>query len=432
MSAFIRTYSLYLYEKFDSISNLEFDPALEDTSEPSKTRSMSAADLCDKFPKLQTVMYRAIGTKPQGVACHNNVVLFSFLMVITESFKIYRSTNDGVLNMLDKFFETDVVIAQQLFDVYKLSLQHSDELQDLYVFAKSLAFGSTIEFPKLEKPPESFVDTMSEYIADLRKTGSSDKGKKEGASAEAPAIDSSIDLLDFSEPAPQAATAVVPPSGNDGFGDSAFENNASFENNADFLPAPGSATEESTPDKAKSPQSGGINLDALYGLSANPAPSAAPQNAAFFGGMNQQAQPQMAGSPFNGMVQQGMQQGMAAMQNMMQQQPQMMQQGSPQNMNSFNAGFSPMGMQQPMGMAAAPIQKQPQFGGANTGMGQQQFMGANNGFAASAGNPFASAATTSPSQVNQFNDLFSQQQQQQQQQPAKPQNGQSPSFDFLS
>lgn len=42
------------------------------------------------------------------------VVLFSFLMVITESFKLYRSINDGVLNMLDKFFETDAVVAQQV------------------------------------------------------------------------------------------------------------------------------------------------------------------------------------------------------------------------------------------------------------------------------------------------------------------------------
>ena len=425
MSAFVRTYSLYLYEKFESIGSLEFDPALEGSDAPSKMREMSASDLCEKFPQLQTVMYRAIGCKPQGTASQSNVVLFSFLMVVTESMKIYRSTNDGVLNMLDKFFETDIVMAKQLFDMYKLYLQHANELQELYQFSKSLAFGSTIEFPKLEQPPESFLETMSEYIADLRANGTSTKPAQDQT-----AIDSSVDLLNFSEPAPAPAPA---PAATNGFELSGFENNATFGDNADFLTAPaaGETSVEASPEKTQSPASGGINLDALYGLNTNPAPSAAPQNAAFFGGMQQQgqaqAQPQMAGSPFNNGVAaaQGMMQGMMQqVQGMMppqvmQQQMMMQQQGMMQQPNAFAPN--------PMGTAAAPMM-QPQFTGSPNSAMPQQPAGGANGFAG--GNPFATpAATTSPpSQNSQFNILFSPQQQQQ-----KPQQAaQSPSFDFLS
>ena len=425
-SAFVRSYSLYLYEKFESLGSLEFDPALESADAPSKTRQMSADDLCEKFQKLQTTMYRAIGCKPQGTARGNNVVLFAFLMVIMESFKIYRATNDGVLNMLDKFFETDVVVAQQLFDMYKLYLQHADELQDLYSFSKTLAFGSTIDFPKLEQPPESFLETMTEYIDDLRKTGASDKAKQ---SQPQPAIDSAPDLLNFTEPVPTpapAAASEVPSSGG-------FENNASFENNADFLTAPpSSASQDGTPDKS-TPTSGGINLDALYGLNTSSSPQQIPtQNAAVFGGAQQMGQQQMAGSPFNGMgmmqqqpqmMQQGgvMQQQPQMMQQggMMQQQPQMMQQGGMMQAGMMQSGFNTMGM------APAPAMQQGFGGSPGSGMGmmQQPLQAANGG-----GNPFASAVNSSPSQNNQFNDLFSAQQQQQQ----KPQSGQSPSFDFLS
>ena len=434
MSAFIRTYSLYLYEKFDSLGELEFDPALEDTSAPSKTRGMSSADLCEKFPKVQTVMYRAIGCKPQGVACHTNVVLFSFLMVVTESMKIYRATNDGVLNMLDKFFETDVVVAQQLFDMYKLSLQHAEELQDLYQFSKSLAFGSTIEFPKLEQPPASFLETMTEYIADLRKTGKSQHSRGSDAGAQAqPQIDTGVDLLDFSEPAKAAPAQAAPAAvANNG-----FENNASFGDNADFLTAPSAegATEGAAASPAgqqASPASGGINLDALYGLSTAPAPASAPQSAAIFGGAQmQQQQPQMATSPMMGG---GMAAGMGMMQQMMQQQPQMMQQMM-QQMQQQQAAAGGMGQQpamggfppSPMGMAAAPMM-QGGFSGSPNGGGMVQQPAGSNG--ATAGNPFAAPAPAgaSPSQSNQFNDLFSPPQQQQ-----KPQgSGQSPSFDFLS
>mmetsp|Transcript_11570 Transcript_11570/g.32101 ORF Transcript_11570/g.32101 Transcript_11570/m.32101 type:complete len:511 (-) Transcript_11570:91-1623(-) len=431
MSAFVRTYSLYLYEKFETLAEMEFDPALEDTSAPSKTREMSAVDLCEKFPKLQTVMYRAVGCKPQGVACQNNVVLFSFLMVVTESMKIYRATNDGVLNMLDKFFETDVVVAQQLFDMYKLSLQHAEELQELYQFSKSLAFGSTMEFPKLEQPPASFLETMTEYIADLRKTGKSEHTKKKAAEAQ-PQIDTGVDLLDFSEPVPAAAPAPAPAPAA---GSNGFENNAAFGDNADFLAAPGSEAPKedgTSPGQNQSPSSGGINLDALYGLNAGAA-SSAPQSATVFGGVNQQMQQpqQMAGSPMMGGAAAA---GMAMMQQMMQQ-PQMMQQMMMQQQQAAGMGQQPPvnafgANQMGMGMAAAPQMQQAQFAGSPNGGGamQQQPMGGTNGFAPSGGNPFAAAPATSPSQNAQFNNLFSPNQQQQ-----KPQqNSQSPSFDFLT
>jgi len=240
-----------------------------------------------------------------------------------------------------------------------------------------------------------------------------------------------VDLLDFSEPA-KAAPAQAAPAANNG-----FENNASFGDNADFLTAPSAegATEGAAASPAgqqASPASGGINLDALYGLSTAPAPASAPQSAAIFGGAQmQQQQPQMATSPMMGG---GMAADMGMMQQMMQQQPQMMQQMM-QQMQQQQAAAGGMGQQpamggfppSPMGMAAAPMM-QGGFSGSPNGGGMVQQPAGSNG--ATAGNPFAAPAPAgaSPSQSNQFNDLFSPPQQQQ-----KPQgSGQSPSFDFLS
>ena len=438
-SAFIRTYSQYLHEKFEAFIALEFDTTKEDARESSKTRQMSTPDLCDKFPKLQNVMYRVLGCKPVNTAKYNNAVLSAFLMVITESFKLYRAINDGVLNALDKFFETDIVVSQQLFNIYKVSLQHASDLQDVYTFSKSLAFGSTIDFPTLETPPESFQETMQDYIKELKGGAAEGAGSrvrrspagaaKDAAAAAAPQFDTTVDLLDFSAPEPAPPSAAPPV--NAGF--EAFESNMNF---GEALPPPAAsaaATGETTAagagagapafaegeggmggeaDRARTSSAADINLDALYSQSTTPGGmSAAPQNPMLFGGI----QPMAAqGSPFGsqpmspppnglGQMSAGMQ-GMQGMQSM-----------------AFGMAQSVMGMGMQSPMAA---QQQPQGG------------------MPAAGNPFASGMPQmaqpmmgSPQVPSMANGAFQQAPNffSPQQQAPKPEQGQQqPTFDFLS
>ena len=80
----------------------------------------SAATLLKNLPKLQQLMRRLINTTPEdrSQAQHDRVVAVAFNLVVRESFKLYRAIYDGIINLLDKFFEMDREDAVKVYSSY--------------------------------------------------------------------------------------------------------------------------------------------------------------------------------------------------------------------------------------------------------------------------------------------------------------------------
>ena len=53
----------------------------------------------------------------------------SLLLVLTESFKVYKAISEGLINLADRFFEMDHLDAQQGLEAYKESLVANERLQ---------------------------------------------------------------------------------------------------------------------------------------------------------------------------------------------------------------------------------------------------------------------------------------------------------------
>jgi hypothetical protein len=57
--------------------------------------------------------------QPEGAAISNNVIQAALGLVLKESFKLYRAINDGIINLVDKFFEMQRVDALKALEIYK-------------------------------------------------------------------------------------------------------------------------------------------------------------------------------------------------------------------------------------------------------------------------------------------------------------------------
>ncbi|KAI3763755.1 hypothetical protein L2E82_13752 [Cichorium intybus] len=172
-SAWVRTYGLFLEERLECFKILKYDieseriprPAPgEDNKGYSKTRDLDSEQLLEQLPSLQQLLYRLMGCRPEGAAVGNYVIQYALALVLKESFKIYCAVNDGIINLIDKFFEMPRHEAIKALDIYKRAGQQAGTLSDFYEVCKGLELARNFQFPFLREPPQSFLATMEEYI----------------------------------------------------------------------------------------------------------------------------------------------------------------------------------------------------------------------------------------------------------------------------
>ncbi|KAI5557638.1 hypothetical protein BDE02_18G117400 [Populus trichocarpa] len=179
-SAWVRTYALFLEERLECFKTLKFDIEAERltktspgaTKVHSKTRLLNREDLLEQLPALQQLLYRLVGCQPEGGAYTNYLVQYALALVLKESFKIYCAINDGIINLVDMFFEMSKHNAVKALNTYKRAGQQAECLAEFYDYCKGLELARNFQFPTLRQPPPTFLATMEEYVKEAPQSGS--------------------------------------------------------------------------------------------------------------------------------------------------------------------------------------------------------------------------------------------------------------------
>ncbi|XP_037772973.1 phosphatidylinositol-binding clathrin assembly protein LAP-like isoform X22 [Penaeus monodon] len=188
MSTFIRRYAKYINEKAISYRTVAFDFCkVKRGKEDGTLRTMPTDQLLKTLPVLQAQLDALLDFDCTANELTNGVINSAFMLLFRDLIRLFACYNDGIINLLEKYFEMNKKQARDALDCYKKFLIRMDRVSEFLKVAESVGIEKG-DIPDLTKAsrsdsgsreasaPSSLLDALEAHLASL-------EGKKPPTSA---------------------------------------------------------------------------------------------------------------------------------------------------------------------------------------------------------------------------------------------------------
>ncbi|XP_036321781.1 phosphatidylinositol-binding clathrin assembly protein LAP [Rhagoletis pomonella] len=167
MSPFIRRYAKYLNEKSLSYRAMAFDFCkVKRGKEEGSLRTMNADKLLKTLPVLQGQLDALLEFDCQANDLSNGVINVSFMLLFRDLIRLFACYNDGIINLLEKYFDMNKKHARDALDLYKKFLVRMDRVGEFLKVAENVGIDKG-DIPDLTKAPSSLLDALEQHLATL-------------------------------------------------------------------------------------------------------------------------------------------------------------------------------------------------------------------------------------------------------------------------
>ncbi|XP_062564219.1 phosphatidylinositol-binding clathrin assembly protein LAP isoform X7 [Armigeres subalbatus] len=178
MSPFIRRYAKYLNEKALSYRTVAFDFCkLKRGKEEGSLRVMNADKLLKTLPVLQAQLDSLLEFDCTSNDLTNGVINMCFMLLFRDLIRLFACYNDGIINLLEKYFDMNKKQCRDALDLYKKFLTRMDRVGEFLKVAENVGIDKG-DLPDLTKAPSSLLEALEQHLATL-------EGKK-GSAANTP------------------------------------------------------------------------------------------------------------------------------------------------------------------------------------------------------------------------------------------------------
>ncbi|XP_046601349.1 phosphatidylinositol-binding clathrin assembly protein LAP isoform X11 [Neodiprion lecontei] len=178
MSPFIRRYAKYLNEKALSYRTVAFDFCkVKRGKEDGTLRTMNPEKLLKTLPVLQAQLDSLLEFDCSANDLTNGVINMAFMLLFRDLIRLFACYNDGIINLLEKYFDMNKKQCRDALDLYRKFLTRMNSVGEFLKVAENVGIDKG-DIPDLTKAPSSLLDALEQHLASL-------EGKK-GSAANTP------------------------------------------------------------------------------------------------------------------------------------------------------------------------------------------------------------------------------------------------------
>ncbi|XP_042177691.1 clathrin coat assembly protein AP180 isoform X9 [Oncorhynchus tshawytscha] len=250
MSTFIRRYGRYLNERAFAYRQMAFDFTKVKKGAEGVMRTMAPDKLLKGMPVLQTQIDTLLEFDVHPKELNNPIINAAFLLLFKDLVKLFASYNDGVINLLEKYFKMKKSDCKEALEIYKRFLTRVTKIGEFMKLAETVGVEKN-DIPDINYAPSSILESLETHMNSLegkKGEGSPTKGSPTNnvsptstpakSAAAVPtlvpppeeATDSLLDLDPLSSSGPSAGASAAPMSWGDLLGSDPFAPTGSSSN----------------------------------------------------------------------------------------------------------------------------------------------------------------------------------------------------------
>uniref|UniRef100_A0A3Q2WW03 Clathrin coat assembly protein AP180 n=1 Tax=Haplochromis burtoni TaxID=8153 RepID=A0A3Q2WW03_HAPBU len=176
MSTFIRRYGRYLNEKAFAYRQMAFDFTRVKKGADGVMRTMTTEKLLKGMPVLQTQIDTLLEFDVHPKELNNGIINAAFLLLFKDLVKLFASYNDGIINLLEKFFKMKKSECKEALEIYKRFLTRVTKIGEFMKLAETVGVDKN-DIPDINYAPSSILESLETHMNGLEDI----KGGKKGS-----------------------------------------------------------------------------------------------------------------------------------------------------------------------------------------------------------------------------------------------------------
>ncbi|XP_028319733.1 phosphatidylinositol binding clathrin assembly protein b isoform X6 [Gouania willdenowi] len=170
MSTFIRRYSRYLNEKAVSYRQVAFDFTKVKRGVDGVMRTMNTEKLLKTIPIIQNQMDALLDFNVNANELTNGVINAAFMLLFKDSIRLFAAYNEGIINLLEKYFDMKKTQCKEGLDIYKKFLTRMTRISEFLKVAEQVGIdrGDIPDFSQFTVcAPSSLLEALEQHLASL-------------------------------------------------------------------------------------------------------------------------------------------------------------------------------------------------------------------------------------------------------------------------
>ncbi|XP_022537112.2 phosphatidylinositol binding clathrin assembly protein a isoform X3 [Astyanax mexicanus] len=166
MSTFIRRSGRYLNEKAVSYRQVAFDFTKVKRGSDGVMRTMNTEKLLKTLPIVQNQMDSLLDFNVNANELTNGVINAAFMLLFKDAIRLFAAYNEGIINLLEKYFDMKKAQCKEGLDIYKKFLTRMTRISEFLKVAEQVGIDRG-DIPDLSQAPSSLLDALEQHLASL-------------------------------------------------------------------------------------------------------------------------------------------------------------------------------------------------------------------------------------------------------------------------